>query len=180
MFDLVCNPQRGIIGSEIDITFTINDEFNRKNYNGKYIYLAIRKNGSIEYFNTSVQRYNSNELFWTVSLHEYKINGTFLVEARVSPTATQSTNSKNISCNSFIIHKEASIKQIEENNISAIKNEQDKIKCFVKNVPNDALTETVRNKVTLNIKKDKVSNDDTNNTKNVVYSNVMISKKKYT
>ena len=93
---------------------------------------------------------------------------------------TQSTNSKSIVCSSFIINKEKSTQQIEEHNISAFKNNYDKIKDYKKNEPNNDLIETVKNKVTLNIKKDiDNTNNDTNNNISI-YSNVIISKKKYT
>jgi len=94
----------------------------------------------------------------------------------MSQTSGQSTNSKTIACNTFIIDQKESIKYTEENNISAFKNEYEKIRCYKKNVPNDELIETVRNKVTLNIKKDR---GPEKNTPYPVYTNVMIGKKKY-
>ena len=176
MFELICDPDRVVIGKDIDITFKITDEFNRKNYKGKYIYLLIRRNGTVDYFKTNLQRYDSGELFWTVGENEYKKAGTYLVEARMSLTTVQSSNSKTIACNTFIINKTPGIKEVEQNNITAIENSREEIKCYKKNEQNTALIETVKNKVTLNIKKDRQPEQEQ---KPPVYTGVMISKQKY-
>jgi hypothetical protein len=176
MFELICNPERSIIGKEINVTFTITDKFNQNNFKGKYIYLMVRKNGSTKYFNTSMQRYNSENLYWTIVYDEYKYDGTFLIEARMALTTVQSLNSKIIAFNSFIIYKEGVVKYTEEHNISSINNGKEEIKNYVKNEPNTKLTETVMNKVTLIFKKDKeikIAND-TN-----IHTGITISKKKY-
>lgn len=162
MFDLICDPDRVIIGDEVIITFKIGDEFNRKNYIGKYIYLSIRKNGSINIFDSYIQRYNGQDLIWSINEHEYESDGTFLVEVRSSQYSTQSLTSKVISSSSFIIEKKISDQFIMTNNITSIKNNQNQRKCHKYNTPYEQLekTDSIINKVTLNIKPFKISKQD--------------------
>lgn len=180
MFELICEPERIIIGNEINIIFEINDNFNIKNYIGKYIYLSIRKNGTSYYFDSNTQRYNGQKLFWTINEYDYEMNGTFLVEARSSLHNIQSSKSNIISCSSFIVDKNISEQFIENNNITSIQNKQNLKKCYKYNTPHENLerTESVINKVTLNIKSLKISDHDKINKKIPVYINVAINKGK--
>lgn len=180
MFELICDPERIIIGNEVDVVFKISDEFNRKNYVGKYIYLSTRKNGSSYSFDSNIQRYNGQDLFWTINKYDYEIDGTFLIEARTSAHNTQSSTSKIISSSSFIVDKKISEQFIEKNNITSIQNKQNQKKTHKYNTPHENLerTESVINKVTLNIKPLKISKQDQIEEKVPVYTNVTISKGK--
>lgn len=180
MFELICEPERIIIGGEIDVVFKITDEFNKKNYVGKYIYLTTKKNGTSNIFDSSIQRYNGQDLFWTINEYDYEINGTFQVEARVSLYNTQSSTSKIISFSLFIVDKKISEQFIESNNITSMKNSQYQKKCHKYNTPHDELEriESVTNKVTLNIRPQKISKQDQKQEIKKVYINVAMNKGK--
>ncbi len=180
MFDLICDPDRVITGDEVIVTFRITDEFNKKNYVGKYIYLSTRKNGSVNIFDSYIQRYNGQDLIWSINEHEYESDGTFLVEARSSQYSTQSSTSKVISSSSFIIDKKISDQSVMTNNITSIKNNQNQRKCHKYNTPHEKLekTDSIINKVTLNIKPFKISKEDQKEERKQVYTNVIIGKGK--
>lgn len=180
MFDLICDPDRIIIGDEVIITFRINDEFNKKNYMGKYIYLSTRKNGSVNIFDSYIQRYNGQDLSWSINEHEYETDGTFLVEAYSSHYSIQSSTNKVISSSSFIIDKKISDQFIITNNITSIKNSQHQRKCHKYNTPHEQLEkiDSIINKVTLNIKPFKISKEDQKEKQKQIYTNVVIGKGK--
>ena len=176
MFELICEPDRIIVEEDLTITFRIDDNFNKKNYIGKYIYLYVRKSGTSFTFDTHIQRYNGEDLVWDINQHSYDMDGTFLVEARSSSVATQSSNSNTITCNTFIVNKKISEQFIEQNNITTIKNKQEQRKCYKYNTPNDKIekTESITSKVTLNIKPFKTGEKEKPK-QEVIYSGVMIN-----
>lgn len=174
MFELVSEPDRITVGEDLVITFDIDDKFNKKNYVGKYIYLYVKKSGTSFVFDTYIQRYNGEKLLWDINQYSYNMDGTFLVEARSSSIATQSSNANIIGYTTFIVNKKMSEQLIDKNNITSIKNEKEQRKCYKYNIPNDKIekTESITSKVSLNIKPFKTGEKEKPK-QDVIYSGVM-------
>lgn len=180
MFELICNPDRIIIGGEIEVTFKVTDEFNRKNFIGQYVYLTFRKNGVIQSKNLNFQRYNGDNLFWTINEFNYVYTGTFLLEIKTSSITSQSKEDRTIACNTFIIEKTVPEKIVYENNISSIENKNEVSRYYPKNggreIYDGKVNNLKTNKVTLNIQSNSDHVNENNNP--IKYSNVIISKGK--
>ena len=83
MISLIASPDQIVDDCVTYITLNIDDELNKKQYQGLYINLIIKKVGTTTNIPTYQQRYNGEPLTWEINKYTYKLPGTFQVTANI-------------------------------------------------------------------------------------------------
>jgi hypothetical protein len=83
MISLIASPDQIVDDCVTYITLNFDDELNKKQYQGLYINLIIKKVGTTTNIPTYQQRYNGEPLTWEINKYTYKLPGTFQVTANI-------------------------------------------------------------------------------------------------